>query len=101
MKRQSHYRRARQNRLTDQPLVHTLTQELAVLANDFITEHAGSVEGPRLSRIHRLSPAEERTAGGVHGDRASCRLVAVGLRGVGRGSARSTSSSASCSANGS
>jgi len=42
MKRQSHYRRARQNRLGDQPLVHTLTQELTVLANDLITEHAGS-----------------------------------------------------------
>jgi len=42
MKRESRYRRARQNRLRDQPLVHTLTQELAVLANDLITEHAGS-----------------------------------------------------------
>ena len=42
MKRQSRYRRARQNRLRDQPLVYTLTQELAVLANDFITEHASS-----------------------------------------------------------
>jgi hypothetical protein len=41
MKRQSRYRRARQNRPRDQPLVHALAQKLAVFAHDLITEHAG------------------------------------------------------------
>jgi hypothetical protein len=42
MKRQRRYRRARENWPSGQPLVHTLTKELAVFANDFITEDAGS-----------------------------------------------------------
>jgi hypothetical protein len=42
VKRESGYRRPRENRPRGQPLVHTLAKELAVPANDFITEHAGS-----------------------------------------------------------
>jgi hypothetical protein len=85
MKRQSRYRRARQNRPRDQPLVHALAQKLAVFAHDLITEHAGSQQGPRPSGVYRVRLAEDRTAGGVHDVGACCRLVVVGSMGVGRG----------------
>ena len=41
MKRQRRYRGARQNPPRDQPIVHTFAQELAVVADDFVAEHAG------------------------------------------------------------
>jgi exoribonuclease R len=56
------HRRTRQNRLRDQPFVHTFTEELAVLANEFIAEHAGRHQGPSLSRIHLTNHLREMWA---------------------------------------
>jgi len=52
MERKSRDRRPRQKGSRDDPFIHSLTQELAVLAKNFIAEHASRHECPSLLSVH-------------------------------------------------